>query len=82
MVFPGNSIFLKMKGLCDVSIAPRWAGSDLRVVVDGVDTVPLLEDHDHALEELAVDLKSDRVRESLTATLVRLKSDLFVRSDR
>jgi hypothetical protein len=49
MVFPGSSMFLKMKGLCDVSTCLGELGGDARVIVDGVDTVPLLEDHDHAL---------------------------------
>lgn len=53
---------------------------DLRVIVDGVDTVPLLEDHDQALPQLLVYTKDDFL-ETLTATVERLKRDGLVTRD-
>jgi hypothetical protein len=50
MVLPVNPIPLNMNGLYfDQPLSTKMLGINSRVVVDRVDTIPLLEDHDEAL---------------------------------
>lgn len=82
VVLPGSSMLSKMKGLYmrSVKINSRGYCMDVRVVIDGVDAIPLLEDHDQALNSQSYIPVSgtDAIH---TATVVRLKSEGFVTSD-